>query len=159
MAIAQTDDTIYLAEQRRFRRLEVSLPVWLALETDFNKSGTNPWSLGYTRDLSMGGSKVFVPVAEEAKWRASRESGAACLLRFDTPGVGVEEYITGRVKHVAHEKDSGNIWLGVEYDDGATEAKATSVKAGLKTVKARRRWQGRFCPGSGGGSVLRAFYQ
>lgn len=144
MAIAETDDTIYLAEQRRFRRLEVSLPVWLALETDFNQANATPWSLGYTRDLSMGGSKVFVPTVEEAKWRASRESGEVCLLRFDTPGIGTEEYITGRVKHVAQEKDSGNIWLGVEYDDGAHEAKATSVKAGLKTVKARRRWQGAF---------------
>ncbi|MBV9468029.1 MAG: hypothetical protein JOZ57_02145, partial [Abitibacteriaceae bacterium] len=132
------------AEQRRFRRLEVSLPVWLALEEDFDRPGAMPWSLGYTRDLSMGGSKVFVPSVEEVKWRDAKDRGVACLLRFDAPNIGSEEYITSRVRHVAHDGDSGNVWLGCEYDEGAQEAKAASVRAGLKTVKARRRWQGAF---------------
>jgi hypothetical protein len=138
----QSEETLYLAEQRRFRRLEVSLPVWLAVEEDFNRPGSTPWSLGYTRDLSMGGSKVFVPSQEEAKWRDVCGRGVLCLLRFDATGVGAEEYITGRVKHAAREKESGNFWLGVEYEEGSTEARSAAVKAGLQTVKSRRRWQG-----------------
>ena len=141
MANPQTEDSIYLAEQRRYRRLEVSLQVWIAAEEDFDRPGGTPWSLGYTRDISMGGSKVFVSSTEEAKWRSVRDRDMVCLLRFEVPDVGTEEYITGRVKHVAQD-DRNSIWLGVEYDEGAHEAKAASVRAGLATVKTRRRWQG-----------------
>ena len=63
-------------EQRRFRRLEVSLPVWVGREGDVRASSLAPgerapWSLGYTRDISMGGAKIIVPPGEERKWLAA----------------------------------------------------------------------------------------
>lgn len=142
----QNPDAIYLAEQaaeqRRYRRLEVSLPVWLAEEADFNSPQGAQWSLGYTRDISLGGAKVIVPNSEEAKWRDASKRDCVCLVRFDVPGTSAVEYIQGRVKHAAHEKDSGRLWLGVEYDEGSHQEKAAAMKAGVKTVKTRRRFQG-----------------
>ena len=141
MARRVSEEAIYLEEHRRFRRLEVSLPVWLAEEEDFDKPHGSPWSLGYTRDVSMGGSKIFVPQGEEAKWRDVAARKVACLLRFDVPGIDNEEYIIGRVRHVEREKNSSHCWLGVEYDEGAEHAKGEAVRAGLHNVRTRRRLQ------------------
>jgi beta-mannanase/cell division protein FtsB len=142
----QNADSIYLAEQaaeqRRYKRLEVSLPVWLAEEADFNSPGDTMWSLGYTRDISLGGAKVIVPNSEETKWRDASKRDCVCLVRFDVPGASAVEYIQGRVKHAAHEKDSGRLWLGVEYDEGNQHEKSAAMRAGVKTVHTRRRWQG-----------------
>ena len=139
--VKPVEETIYLSEQRRFRRLEVSLPVWIASEKDFNASGQTPWSLGYTRDISMGGSKVIVPDGEEARWREMASRGAGCLLRFDERQSG-SGYISARVIHAAREAESGRLWLGIEYEDGAHDEKSAALRAGLSTVKTRRRWQG-----------------
>jgi hypothetical protein len=139
-----TLDALYLAEQRRYRRLEVSLPVWLAEEGDFKGPGVTQWSLGYTRNISMGGVKVTVPNGEEQRWRDISLRDGACLLRFDAPGCGANQYITGRVKHTQRDEHTGRVWLGIEYDEGCEAEKATSVRAGLRTVKIRQRWQGAF---------------
>ena len=56
MSNPTSQESLYLREQRRFRRLEASLPVWLANADEFDAAGAKPWSLGYTRDISMGGS-------------------------------------------------------------------------------------------------------
>jgi hypothetical protein len=145
------DESLFLNEQRRFRRLEASLPVWVGREDDLRAQasgeadGVSPWSLGYTRDLSMGGSKIIVPPGEERKWAEAAREGALCLLRFDTSERGEdEEYITGRVRHAAHDKQAGNFWLGVQYEDGAHTAKASAMRAGLSTMRRRQRWQGAF---------------
>src|SRR5438067_1128827 len=140
MARALSDETLYLAEQRRYRRLEVSLPVWLAAEEDLDKPDGTPWSLGYTRDISMGGSKVYVPPGEEAHWRDICQRGCRCFLRFDVPDSDQHEYVHGRVRHTAREHGQGHLWLGVEYDESAHQPKAAAMRAGLHTVKTRRRW-------------------
>lgn len=141
MPTANSEETLYLKEQRRFRRLEASLPVWLASAEDFDRPGASPWSLGYTRDISMGGSKVFVPTGEEEKWRAGQSRGVKCLLRFDIPGLSADEYVTGHVRHVARDQETGNCWLGVEFDDGAERARGEVMRAGLKSIKQRRGLQ------------------
>ncbi|RYG55987.1 hypothetical protein EON80_29900, partial [bacterium] len=61
---ARTSDALFLQEQRRFRRLEVSLPVWITTRDAF-EANSNVWELGTTRDISLGGSKVYVPSGEE----------------------------------------------------------------------------------------------
>jgi hypothetical protein len=139
-----TLDTLYLAEQRRYRRLEVSLPVWLAEEGDFKGPGVTQWSLGYTRDISLGGARIIVPNGEEQRWRDVSLRNGVCLLRFDAPGCGAGQTITGRVKHTQGDENTGRVWLGIEYDEGCEAEKATSVRAGLRTVKVRQRWQGAF---------------
>jgi hypothetical protein len=125
-----TEDALFLNEQRRFRRLEASLPVWVGRESDLKAGaateGTSPWSLGYTRDLSMGGAKVIVSPSKAAKWRAAVAAGDMCLLRFDVPGQDedeVEEYITARVRNADHDRGQGHFWLGVQYEEGAATPK------------------------------------
>jgi hypothetical protein len=148
MPIQQDETALFTSEQRRFRRLEVSLPVWIGREDDLRMPDPavgSPWSLGYTRDVSMGGSKIIVPPGEERKWMAARQDGVPVLIRFDTDdGIEHDEYIQGRVRFASLDKQNGGFALGVEYDEGAHEAKAGSLRAGLKTVKTRRRWQGMF---------------
>ncbi|HEX8832761.1 MAG TPA: glycosyl hydrolase [Abditibacteriaceae bacterium] len=141
MAERGTEDAVYQAEQRRYRRLEVSLPLWLTEEDDFNKPGSTSWSLGYTRDISMGGTKVIVPDGEEERWRDAAKRNAVCLVRYDAPGCSTNEYIAGRVKHAARETDTGRVWLGIEYEPGNDEEKSAAVRAGVRTVKSRRKWQ------------------
>ncbi len=144
------DETVFLSEQRRFRRLEVSLPVWIGRESDLKAPASadrSPWSLGYTRDVSMGGTKVIVPPGEERKWLSVVQDGALCLLRFDNPDRAdgeVDEYIPARVRHAAHDKAAGHFWLGVQYDEGAHSAKAAAMKSGLASANRRKRWQGSF---------------
>ena len=74
-------DAEYLREQRRFRRLEVSLPVWIST-ADAHAAGHEIWELGYTRDLSLGGAKVVVPPAELAQWRTAAKAGLPLVVRF-----------------------------------------------------------------------------
>lgn len=146
------DESVFLSEQRRFRRLEVSLPVWVGRERDLHgdsPDGRSPWSLGYTRDVSMGGTKVIVPPGEERHWLSAVAEGDLCLLRFDNPGrdgrAGEDdEYIPARVKHAAHDRAAGHFWLGIQYDEGAQAAKASAMKAGLASANKRKRWQGAF---------------
>ena len=135
------EESLYLREQRRFRRLEASLPVWLANADEFDRPGALPWTLGYTRDISMGGSKVFVPTGEEERWKACMTGNAQAVLRFDVPGVSDEEYVSGYVRHVARDQETGNCWLGVEFDDGAERTRGEVMKAGLKSMKQRRHLQ------------------
>lgn len=158
------DETLFLSEQRRFRRLEVSLPVWVGRESDLKspESGErSPWSLGYTRDVSMGGTKVIVPPGEERKWLSVVQDGALCLLRFDTQGRGGEadEYIPARVRHAAHDREAGHFWLGIQYDEGAQASKAAAMKAGLATSNRRKRWQGSFVLALGAVAALGLFAQ
>lgn len=134
------DEALYLSEQRRYRRLEVSLPLWLADATEIDRPGGAEWALGYTRDISMGGAKVIVQ-GDEEHWRASAKRQAACLLRYDAPGCSPIEYIPAFIRHAAKD-DGGQVWLGVEYDVGAQEEKAAALRAGLATMKQRRKWQG-----------------
>ena len=136
------EESLYLREQRRFRRLEASLPVWLANGEEFDRPGAHPWTLGHTRDISMGGSKVFVPSGEEERWKACLTCKAQALLRFDVPGVSDDDYVTGYVRHVARDGETGNLWLGVEFDDGAERTRGAVMKAGLKSMKQRRSLQG-----------------
>jgi hypothetical protein len=147
-----TEESVFLSEQRRFRRLEVSLPVWIGRERDLHAAPSeerSPWSLGYTRDVSMGGTKVIVPPGEESKWLAAVAEGDLCLLRFDNPTRDGnrgedDEYIPARVKHAAHDRSAGHFWLGVQYDEGAQAAKAAAMRAGLASANKRKRWQGAF---------------
>ncbi len=149
--MSTTDEAaaLYLNEQRQFRRLEASLPVWIGRESDLREQssgGVSPWSLGYTRDLSMGGAKIIVPPGEEPKWIATARDGSLCLLRFDVDedGNADDEYIEARVRHAAHDRQNGTFWLGVEYDDGAQGVKASALRAGLRSLHRRRRWQAAF---------------
>ena len=146
MSTTEDAAALYLNEQRQFRRLEASLPVWIGRENDLRgetQSGISPWSLGYTRDLSMGGAKIIVPPGEEPKWLATSREGSLCLLRFDVneDGQADEEYIEARVRHAAHDRQNGTFWLGVEYDEGAQSTKANALRAGLRSKNRRRRWQ------------------
>ena len=138
MSKVAVEESLYLSEQRKFRRLEVSLPLWMAESADFDEGGAN-WQLGYTRDISLGGAKVVVSGNLE-QWKALSNRSAACLLRYDAPGCSPVEYIPARIRHAAHE-ESGRVWLGIEYEDGAESEKAAALHAGLKTLKSRRHWQ------------------
>lgn len=141
MSNAASEESLYLREQRRFRRLEASLPVWLASADEFDKGGTWPWTLGHTRDISMGGAKVFVATSEEERWKAVVSRKSQTILRFDVPGVSEEEYVSGYVRHVARDQETGNCWLGVEFDESAERTRGEVMKAGLKSMKQRRSLQ------------------
>lgn len=130
------------SEHRRFQRLEVSLPVWVATEEDWNAKGRAAWTLGYTRDLSLGGSKIIVPHGEEEKWRLVCERGSLLVLRFEEGGEQ-DELLTGAIRRATFE-ESGNFWIGVEYAPGAESAKTHALNLGLKTARTRRKWQGAF---------------
>src|SRR3712207_5786904 len=93
----------YQAEHRRYRRLEVSLPVWLTTEEELHNAGRTEWSLGYTRDISVGGTKIVVPPGEEAKWREVSQRNGTCVMRFDVPGKDEMEFITGRIRRAEHD--------------------------------------------------------
>ena len=134
------EDVFLKGEARRYNRLEVSLPVWLAAADELDSKST-PWSLGYTRDVSLGGAKVVVPRAEAERWREIEGSGRLCVVRFDEREGSSAEYITGRVRRAVQDDKEGIFWLGVEYGEGSEDAKAASVRSGFTTVRSRRRWQ------------------
>jgi hypothetical protein len=143
MAKQILDENFLASEQRRFRRLEVSLPVWLALEDDWNAQGRAAWTLGYTRDISLGGTKVVVPHSEEAKWQRAAQEGSSLVLRFGEQREG-EEMIAGKIRRAMHDRENNTFWVGAEYSQGSDDAKRTALKMGLATMQARRKWQGAF---------------
>ena len=97
-------DPAFAREERRFRRLEVSLPVWISTQEAVDQ-GFDVWELGYTRDLSIGGAKVIVPIGEEPMWRRSLETGAAFVVRF--AGSGSDAHIPARLCRVSSEVGTG----------------------------------------------------
>jgi hypothetical protein len=141
----RNDENFFTSEHRRFQRLEVSLPVWIATEDEWNDKGRAAWTLGYTRDLSLGGCKIVVPHGEESKWRVASEQSSTLVLRFDdATRRETHEYLTGTIRRAALEEESGNLWIGVEYSEGGQDARAHALKLGLATLRARRKWQGAF---------------
>lgn len=140
-----TEDDFLTSEQRRFQRLEVSLPIWIATEKQWNEQGRAAWTLGYTRDLSVGGAKIIVPRGEEFKWREAGDENSTLVLRFDDDSSpDPDEYLTGKIRRADFEQETGHLWLGVEYLPGAETARQAAMKLGLRTAKVRRKWQGAF---------------
>lgn len=142
---ASASDSVFLQEQRKFRRLEVELSVWITVEEALSASPDEvPWEVGTTRDISMGGSKVLVPTMEEAQWREAMKENLRFALRVGSDA-GPDQTISGFVRHVARDIDSGRLALGIQFDESkARDARSAAVQSGLKTIKARRRWQGAF---------------
>lgn len=136
------DEAFYSSEQRKFRRLEVRLPVWIVEADAFDNEERPPWALGYTGDISAEGTKVIVPRGQEERWQKVSKSGQVCFLRYDVPGMGEVEYVSGLIRRAGHDVDSGESWLGVEYEPGADEVKSQILRAGLATVHTRRRLYG-----------------
>ncbi|BCM89398.1 endoglucanase H [Abditibacteriota bacterium] len=137
-----TYDPAFAREERRFRRLEVSLPVWISTEDAVNQ-GFDVWELGYTRDLSLGGAKIIVPAGEETMWRRSLEIGTSFVVRF--AGAESDALIPARLRRVATESSNGQIALGIAFNyDQARSACERAVASGLATKRTRRRWQGAF---------------
>ena len=134
-------DTEYLREQRRFRRLEVSLPVWISTHAA-HAAGHEIWELGYTRDLSLGGAKVVVPPAELQQWRAAAQAGLPLVVRFADESSD-SAIIAAFARHV--EIGKSEITLGIQFDTAtARAARETALKRGFATLKNRRKWQGAF---------------
>ena len=134
-------DAEYLREQRRFRRLEVSLPVWISTAAAYD-AGHEIWELGYTRDLSLGGAKIVVPPAELEQWRAAASSGLPLVVRF-ADASSDNSIIPAFARHV--ETGKREITLGIQFDaNAASGAREAALKRGFATLKNRRKWQGAF---------------
>ncbi len=134
-------DAEYLREQRRFRRLEVSLPVWIST-AQAQAEGHEIWELGYTRDVSLGGAKIVVPPGEESHWRAAAKIGTPLIVRFADEN-SAESIIPAWARHV--ELGQNGLTLGVQFDSNAARAaRESALKRGFATVKNRRKWQGAF---------------
>ncbi len=137
-------DPAFAREERRFRRLEVSLPVWISTEEAVNQ-GYDVWELGYTRDLALGGAKIIVPAGEEPMWRQSLAAGTAFIVRFEGDGTGSDSHISARLRRVAPDATKGQLSLGLAFNyEAARPACERAVASGLATQRARRRWQGAF---------------
>ena len=146
-------DSEYLREQRHFRRLEVSLPIWIST-AQAHAAGHEIWELGYTRDISLGGAKIVVPPGEEQHWRAAAQAGLPIVVRFadadaKTNGSNTREtgapsqIIAAWPRHV--EAAEGGLMLGVQFDVSvARGAREAALRRGFATVKNRRKWQGAF---------------
>ena len=133
--------TEYLREQRRFRRLEVSLPVWIST-AEAVAAGLEVWELGYTRDVSLGGAKIVVPPGEEEHWRAAANAGTPIVVRFADESAK-ESVIPAWARHV--EAGQNGLTLGVQFDaQTARPAREAALKRGFATLKNRRKWQGAF---------------
>lgn len=140
---ARSSDPLFSLEQRRFRRLEVSLPVWITTRDAFD-NGSDVWELGTTRDLSLGGAKVFVPSGEEEQWRAAVAQQAQFVVKIEHGG-RLGEAVPCVVRSAAKDGETGRFALGLQFEEGvADEARAAAVRAGLSTLKSRRSWQGAF---------------
>ncbi len=101
------------------------------------------WELGYTRDVSLGGAKITVPSGEELMWRTALEHNSAFVVRFDE--VGEEGLIPARLRRVEAGASSGQLALGIAFQGvEAKDARQRAVAMGLKTLRARRKWQGAF---------------
>ncbi len=136
-------DPVFSQELRRFRRLEVSLPVWLTTREAFDEE-THIWELGTTRDISLGGARVFVPSGEEANWRLAAQNKIEFVAKVESDGK-TGEAIPCFIRSALIDGETGRFALGIQFrDDVAHEARETAVKAGLSTLKARRSWQGAF---------------
>ena len=134
-------DTEYGREQRRFRRLEVSLPVWISTAAA-HAAGHEIWELGYTRDVSLGGAKVVVPLSELEQWRAAAKSGLPLVVRF-ADELGDNSIIPAFARHV--EIGKSELMLGIQFNaNAALAAREAALKRGFSTLKQRRKWQGAF---------------
>ncbi len=134
-------DAEYLREQRRFRRLEVSLPVWISTAQALAE-GHEIWELGYTRDISLGGAKIVVPPGEETQWRAAARTGTPIVVRFADDNAA-DSMISAWARHV--EIGKNDLLLGVQFDAAtARAARENALKRGFATLKNRRKWQGAF---------------
>ena len=135
-------DPSFAREERRFRRLEVSLPVWISTQEAVD-GGFDVWELGYTRDLSIGGAKVIVPIGEEATWRQSLEADTPFVVRFG--GAGREGHIPARLRRVQVGEGGNQLAIGFSFGyEQARPACERAVASGLTTLRSRRRWQGAF---------------
>lgn len=134
-------DLVFAREQRRFRRLEVSLPVWISTE-DAMKEGMDIWELGYTRDISLGGAKIIVPPGEELMWRKACDDDEPFVVRFEDGGDTIQAW----VRHVELQKKGTGLALGVQFrvHESSKAAREAALASGLVTLKARRKWQGAF---------------
>ncbi len=140
---ASPTEPLLQREQRRFRRLEVSLAVWITTRGAF-QSGSDVWELGTTRDLSLGGAKVFVPAGEEAQWQSAAREATPFIVKFESGGA-LGEPIPCSVRSAGIDGETGRFFLGVEFQsDQAHAARSAAVASGLATLKARRKWQGAF---------------
>ncbi|PQV65076.1 PilZ domain-containing protein [Abditibacterium utsteinense] len=140
---ASVPDPIFSQEQRRFRRLEVSLPVWLTTRDAFDDE-TDVWELGTTRDISLGGARVYVPSGEEAQWRGAAQNAIEFVAKVESNGK-TGEAIPCFIRSAGIDQETGRFALGIQFrDDLALDARETAVKSGLSTLKARRSWQGAF---------------
>ncbi len=139
LATELATDPVFAREQRRFRRLEVSLPVWISTE-DAVRDELDVWELGYTRDLSLGGAKIIVPPGDESMWREAAQNDWPFLVRFE--GEPIEAW----VRHVEPRSDGTGLSLGVQFrtGDASKSARERAVASGLRTLRSRRRWQGAF---------------
>ena len=134
-------DAEYGREQRRFRRLEVSLPIWISTAQAL-ADGHEIWELGYTRDVSLGGAKIVVPAGEEAHWRAAAKIGTPLVVRFADEN-SADAIIPAWARHV--ELGQNGLTLGVQFDAAtARAARESALKRGFATLKNRRKWQGAF---------------
>lgn len=141
--VASSSDALFLQEQRRFRRLEVSLPVWITTAEAY-VAGQDVWELGTTRDISMGGCKVYVPSGEEEQWREAVLEGIGFVVKVEVAG-RQGEAIPCYVRHAAIDEETGRFSLGVQFQTQvAQEARSAAVRAGLSTLRVRRTWQGAF---------------
>jgi hypothetical protein len=133
-------DALFAREQRRFRRLEVSLPVWISTE-EAVADGLDVWELGYTRDISLGGAKIIVPPGDEAMWREASQHDQPFVVRFES-GEPIEAW----VRHVELQKKGTGLCLGVQFRTGnsSKSAREKAVASGLRTLRSRRKWQGAF---------------
>ncbi len=135
-------DPTFAREERRFRRLEVSLPVWIST-AEALAQGLDVWELGYTRDISLGGAKIIVPMGEAPMWQSALASGTEFRVRFEA---GEESgVIPALLRRVEVEPGGGKLALGLSFKGlEAKEARDRAVAAGLSTLRARRKWQGAF---------------
>ena len=133
-------DAVFALEQRRFRRLEVSLVVWIASKEAF-ETNSGVWRLGYTRDLSLGGAKITLPPDDASEWQRAVENQAVFVVRVEN-GARQGEAIPAWVRHVERDAATGRLSLGIQFQaDVAHAARAEAVRAGLQSLRKRRKWQ------------------
>ncbi len=134
---APTSDPLFLQEQRRFRRLEVSLPVWITTREAFD-ANQDVWELGTTRDLSLGGAKVSIPFGEEPQWQQAAREGESFIIKIETRGK-MGEPIPCFVRSATRDMGADFVVLGVQFaPDSATQARGAALNAGMATLRARR---------------------
>jgi hypothetical protein len=137
---APVSDPLFIQEQRRFRRLEVSLPVWITTREAF-EAGTNIWEMGTTRDISLGGAKVSIPFGEEEQWQEAVRAGEEFIVKIESRGK-MGEPIPCFVRSAVRDMGADFLVLGVQFQaDAAPQARGAALNAGLASLRARRSWQ------------------